>query len=249
MVDAEETSGNAFQKAVKWRATQILIERDLSRSQGAFDFYVLTADDFKDRSSSAVEQAAELFLRKEINAPIYFGKSAIAGVSSTNVDQYVDVTGDLFEEITASIAGPRTNPPSLSAERQHALIKAAAERRWDDMPRRLPQGYHARRLLEAIAIFCEQQTYRQTAPYAPGVTGFAITMEDRARLIDNDGTEKQTLHVKLRDVLTTLVAHNLLMPRLDHKNKGRNFVVFISIGWCVWKFDLPLGYGGWREKP
>ena len=248
MVDTEKTPGDAFQKAVNWRTTQILIERDLSRSQRTLaGFDTLTADDFKDRSNSAMVQAAELFLRKEIGAPVYFGKAAIAGVSSTNVDQYIGVAGDLFEEISALITGPRTRPPSLTTDRQHALIKAASERRWADMPRRLPQGYDARRLLEAVATFCQQQTYRPTAPYAPGVTGFAITMEDRARLID-DTDENPTLYVKLRNVLTTLVAHNLLTPRLDHKNKGRRFVVFYLNRLICVRFDLPLGYGGWREK-
>ena len=248
MVDTEETPGDAFQKAVNWRTTQILIERDLSRSQRTLaGFDTLTADDFKDRSNSAMVQAAELFLRKEIGAPVYFGKAAIAGVSSTNVDQYIGVAGDLFEEISALITGPRTRPPSLTTDRQHALIKAASERRWADMPRRLPQGYDARRLLEAVATFCQQQTYRPTAPYAPGVTGFAITMEDRARLID-DTDENPTLYIKLRNVLTTLVAHNLLTPRLDHKNKGRRFVVFYLNRLICVRFDLPLGYGGWREK-
>ena len=247
IVDTEESPGDAFQKAVNWRTTQILVERDLSRSQRTFGFDVLTADDFKDRSSSAMVQAAELFLRKEMNAPIYFGKAAIAGVSSTNVDQYIDVAGDLFEEISALITGPQARPPSLTTDRQHTLIKAAAERRWADMPRRLPKGYDARRLLEAVATFCQQQTYRATAPYAPGVTGFAITMEDRARLID-DTDVNPTSYVKLRDVLTTLVAHNLLTPRLDHRNKGRRFVVFYLNRLTCVRFDLPLGYGGWREK-
>ena len=247
MMDAEQSPGNAFQKATNWRTTQILVERDLARSQGTLGFDVLTAVDFKDRASSAMAQAAELFLRKEIDAPLYFGKSALAGVSSTNVDQYVDVAGDLFEEISASIAGPRISPPSLTTERQHSLIKTAAERRWVDMPRRLPQGYDARRLLEAVATYCQQQTYRATAPYAPGVTGFAITMEDRARLID-DTAENPILYIKLRDILTTLVAHNLLTPRLDHKNKGQSFVVFYLNRLTCVRFDLPLGYGGWRER-
>ena len=247
IADAEESPEDVFQKAVKWRATEILVERDLSRSQRAFDFEILTEDDFKDRSSSAVMHAADLFLRKEIGAPMYFGKSAIADVSSTNVDQYIDVAGDLFEEISASVAGPRTSPPSLTTDRQHALFKAAAERRWADMPRRMPQGYDARRLLEAVAAFCHQQTYRSTAPYAPGVTGFAITMADRAYLID-DTAGKATLYVKLRNVLTTLIAHNLLTPRLDHKNKGQRFVVFYLNRLTCVRFDLPLRYGGWREK-
>lgn len=235
------------EQAKKWRELLILIERDLGKDQSAFDFDSLSEEDYTAKGSTAVTRAAELFLRKEFDAPIYFGRETLAAVSSTNIDQYVEVAGDVFEEISAKITGPRSTPQSLSAERQHTIIKQTAQNRWDGLIRRLPQGYDARRLLEAVGAFCQQQTFRPTAPYAPGVTGFAITMTDRAQLIDGiDGTPNP--FEKLRNVLTSLVAHNLLAPRLDHKNKGREYVVFYLNRLVCVQFDLPMGYGGWREK-
>ena len=227
--------------------TEILVDRDLAGKQGSFDFDVLDQDDYDNRSSAAIGQAAELFLRHELEAPYYFGKESLAAVSSTNVDQYVEVAGDLFEEISASISGPRSTPPSLSADRQDALIRSAAERRWSELPRRLPHGYEARQLLDAISAFCRTETYRPSAPYAPGVTGFAITMQDRERLISGE-FEGQPQMLMLRHVLSTLLAHNLLTPRLDHRNKGRNYVVFYLNRLVCVRYQLPLKYGGWRAK-
>lgn len=244
---AEHQDGTPYERAVRWRETEVLIERDLGRDQGAFVFDVLSDEDYAAKGSSSMRNASVHFLRREIGAPLYFGKDVLAAVSSTNVDQYVEVTGDIFEELSAKISGPRSTPSSLSSDRQHRIIKEAARKRWEAMPRRLPQGYEARRLLEAACVFCQSQTFRPTAPYAPGVTGFAITMEERATLIDG-AHEGRDYYRKLRDVLTSLVAHNLIAPQLERRSKDRDVVVFYINRLVCAHFDLPLGFGGWREK-
>ena len=213
----------------------------------SFDFGVLNEEDYTDRDSSSVQRAGDHLLRKQIGAPIYFGRDDIAAVSSTNVDQYVEVAGDIFEEISAMVSGSRAGRASLSAERQHAIIKQTALNRWSGLVRTLPAGYDARRFLEAVGRFCQVQTDRPTAPYPPGVTGIAITMDDRAVLID-DTDDRPAPFRRLREVLTSLVAHNLVSPHLDHHNKGRNYVIFYLNRLLCAHFDLPLGYGGWREK-
>ena len=179
-----------------------------------------------------LERAAEHFLRTEIGAPVYFGREALAGVSSWNVDQYLEVAGELFAEIAAKFSGPRDQPNALTTDRQDAIIRGIARRRWEGLVRRLPQGAAARQLLLAIEEYCREQTFRPTAPYAPGVTGIAITMAERAVLIDSPDEKIRHL-VKLRDVLTSLVAHNLLIPSLDQQQGGRPVVVSISIVCCA----------------
>jgi hypothetical protein len=72
-------------------------------------------------------------------------------------------------------------------------------------------------------------------------------MDDRKFLIDSPDAEIKHL-LGLRDVLTSLVAHNLLVPKLDHQNNNRSYVVFnLNRLLCV-QMGLPLGYGGWRAK-
>lgn len=243
---ARRSDGTPTDQAIRWRSAEILIERDRSRSQGSFDFDTLPTSDY-DKKESAIIKDAEHFLRSEIAAPIYFGKEALSAVSSSNVDQYLEVAGALFEEISAKIKGPRDLPVPLSADRQDAIIRDVAKQRWDGLNRRLPRGPEARKFLAGLCEFCRAQTFRPTAPYSPGVTGFGITMADRALLIDSP-PEKIRHFLNLRDVLTSLVAHNLLVPRVDHRNSGKSLVVFYLNRLLCVQFGLPLGYGGWREK-
>ena len=237
-----------YDQALYWRKTEILIERDLAKRQGSFDFTALSNDDYSSKDSSPLRNATRHILRKELNAPIYFGKDLLSAISSWNVDQYVDVAGDIFEEISAKITGVRATPAALTTDRQHKIIKNAAQKRWNAVPQRILYGYDARRLLEAAGKFCYQQTFRPTAPYAPGVTGFAITMEDRTKLMDSTKNGNGYFH-KLRDILASLIANNEIVARLEHQNKGKEYVVFYLNRLLCVHFDLPLGYGGWREKP
>lgn len=239
--------GTAHEKALRWRSTRILVARDGRRAQVSFDFDALASDELGKRGSSGVDRAADHFLRTEIGAPIYFGRETLSAVSSYNVDQYLEVAGELFEEVSAKIRLQRDAVIPLSPERQDALIRQVAARRWEELVRRLPRGYEARRLLEAIGAFCRNQTFQENAPYASGVTGIAITMDDRKQLIDSPDDEIRPL-LPLRDVLTSLVSQNLLVPRLDHQNNGRSYVVFYLNRLLCVHFGLPLAYGGWRAK-
>jgi hypothetical protein len=246
MEEARATPGSAADQAIRWRHTEILVERDKQRAQASFDFDALSTDEF-DKRGKGLERAAEHFLRTEAEVPVYFGREMLAAVSSSNVDQYLEVVGELFEEISAKIRYHRDRPMPLTPDRQDDLIRKVAKSRWDGLVRRLPRGYEARQLLEGIGAFCRNETFRPTAPYAPGVTGIAISMDDRKLLIDSPDEQIRSL-LRLREVLTSLVAHNLLVPRLDHRNNGRRYLVFYLNRLLCVQFALPLGYGGWRAK-
>lgn len=245
--EAARLEGSAWERAARWRMTEILVAQDMGRAQTELPFLVLTAEEFADRSSRIVE-AAEHFLRKEVGAPLYFGRDAIADVSSSNVNQYLEVAGELFEEVMAKFSGPRSQPSPLTTDRQDAIIRRVAEQRWDGLLRSLPQGAAARRFLLAFEKFSTQQTFRPTAPYAPGVTGFAMTMAERETLIDTPDGRGAHLR-RLRDVLGSLVAHNLLVPDLNRQQGGRSVVVFYLNRLLCVQFGLPLGRGGWRHRP
>ncbi len=239
-------TGTPVKRAVQWRLTEVLVHRDLNRRQSTFSFDALTENEF-DKLAKGTERAAEHFLRTELKAPVYFGRDALAVVSSSNVDQYLEVAGELFAEIAAKIRGPRDTPNPLSTDRQDAIIRQVAKQRWETLIRRLPQGSAAKQLLAGFAAFSRAQTFRPTAPYVPGVTGFAVTMSDRKTLIDSGDEEIKHL-VKLRDVLTSLVAHNLLIPSIDRQHGGKSIMLFYLNRLLCVQFNLPLGYGGWRAK-
>ncbi len=243
---AARLEGGAWDRALRWRMTQILVEQDTGRAQSELPFLILTGDEFQDRAPRIVEAAAH-FLRTELGAPVYFGRDAIAGVSSSNVDQYLEVAGELFAELAAKFSGPRDQPSALTTDRQDAVIRRVAKQRWEGLVRALPRGAAARQFLVAFERYSRQQTFRPTAPYAPGVTGFAITMAEREVLIDSPDSKVRHLRT-LRDVLTSLVAHNLLVPYLNRQQGGRSVVVFYLNRLLCVQFGLPLGRGGWRHR-
>lgn len=245
IAQAAETVGSPLERAKAWRTTEIIVERHLARSQRAFDFEPLSEAELRAKESSGAREAAELFLHRETGAPYYFGRAALSELSSSNVDQFVELAGDLFEEIAAKALGRRGDTTPLAAERQHAILKKAAKRRWDGIPRRISRGFETRQFIDAIGTFGARQTYRITAPYVPGVTGIAITMDERDRLID---AKREAPLGILRSMLASLVSQNLLEPQLDRKNKGKRYLIFYLNRLMCAHFDLPLGYGGWREK-
>jgi hypothetical protein len=246
IIQRRSFEGTPRARALAWREVEILIERDIARAQTAFDFDALTEQDLSDKEKPGVAAAAEIFLSRECKAPVYFGRQKLAALSSSNADQFVELAGDLFEELSAKNAGRRNDDTMLSAERQHIILKRAAERRWEGIPRRFPRGYEARRFLEAVGAFCQSQTFRPSAPYPPGVTGFGITMQDRARL--TGAGRNSNVFADLRSMLAALVSQNLLEPTLDYRNKGENLIIFNLNRLLCAHFDLPLGYGGWRKK-
>ena len=244
---ADRFEGTPLERALRWRKTEVVVERDIRQPQAELPFFALPEEEF-DLRAAKIARTAEHFLRTEIRAPVYFGRETLAAVSSWNVDQYLEVAGELFAEIAAKFSGPRDQPAALTTDRQDAIIRRVAKQRWDGIIRRLPQGSAAKQLLHAIEEYCREQTFRPNAPYAPGVTGIAITMAERAFLIDSPDDQIGKMST-LRDILTSLVAHNLLIPSLDHQQGGRAVVVFYLNRLLCVQFGLPLGRGGWRHRP
>ena len=72
-------------------------------------------------------------------------------------------------------------------------------------------------------------------------------MVERETLIDNPNGKAAHLS-KLRQVLSSLVAHNLLIPYLNRQQGGRSVVVFYLNRLLCVQFGLPLGRGGWRHR-
>jgi len=246
IAEARAKLGSAKDVAVEWRALEILIVRDLARNQKSFDFDQLDRSELEAQTRSHIRDAAELFLSREFGMPYYYGRERLALLSSSNVDQFVEMSGDLFEEILSASLLRRGDRP-LSIERQEAILKDVAKRRWDAIPRMSVHGHAMLRFLERVGEMCQGETFKLSAPYAPGVTGFAISMADREFLVV-EGDQRSDSAKALRNVLASCIALNLLEPRLDAKNKGERWLVLYLNRLLCLRFGLPLGYGGWRPR-
>ena len=240
----EAIQGTPREKAVAWRTLEILIQREKRKSQTSFDF-PLSSEDLEDKDDSAVNAAAELFLAEEFRLPYYFGFSKLASLASSNIEQFLWLAGENFEEVASNALLGRA--PRLSPDRQDSIIRRAVKRAWDEIPRRVRKGRDVRYFLEAIGLLAKQETYRPSAPYAAGVTGIAISMADRNRILEAKNAPGIDLST-LREVLASALANNLLEPILDYKCKGERWMVLNLNRFLCVHFGLPLQRGGWREQ-
>jgi hypothetical protein len=245
--DREKLTGTPRQLALAWRTLEILIERELRRSQAAFDFS-LDADELAEKDDNNLQTAAELFLAKEFNVPFYFGPSVLAKLASANIEQFLTVAGDQFEDLIANRLLKPGELLAISPGRQQEIISKASRAWWQQIPARVPQGQEVYRLLSAIAEFAHGYTHQPTAPNDPGVNGVAITMADRDRLMNSEYHRLHPSHARLAKLLAAALAHNLLHAQHDYKCKGKLFMVLnLNRLLCV-EHLLPLEYGKFKEK-
>jgi hypothetical protein len=241
------TGRPGYAGAVERRVVEILITRDKRRSQDTLFAVRLSYDELRARWDSDLAEAASLFLRNELQLPFYFGPDRLAKLAFENIDQHITLSGALFEEILTKVTLNR--PLTIDAFRQDRLVWLVSRQFWRDIPPRLPNGREIQHLLLNIADLCRSDTYRATAPYPPGATGTAISMRDRQRLIDPEWRNAVAGAEQLYVALSSALGHNLLRADLDYSVKGdRWMVLYLNRLLCV-RFGLPLGYGGFRERP
>lgn len=244
----ERATGTLRERAIGWRALEILIERDLNKKQKTlFDDVPLDEDDLKGRDDSSVNNAAELFLAREFDLPYYYGPERISRLASLNIQQFLGLAGEVFEESAA--AELLRKATLLPPRRQHALMKKAAKAVWEDIPKRVRHGRELKRFLESVGRFANWYTYRPTAPNDPGVSGTAIRMSERALLVDDNYRKNREDICRFADILASALAHNLLVAQLDYNCKKEKWMVLnLNRLLCV-HFDLPLNYGLYKERP
>ena len=233
-----------LESAAAWSRLKILIERRLRRRQAEFDFVSIPADRIDE--SAAVLEAARLFVAERHSVPYYYGAGMVAQLGSGNVHQFLQIAGELFEAIIN--AGILTDKESqeLSAWQQDRIVRGMSRRLLDRVRHDLPSGHEVHALLSAAGELANAESHRPTAPYAPGVTGFAISMKDREKLLGADEVDSGTTRV--RRALHAAISHNLLTPHLDRRAKGGEWMVLYLNRLLCPVFNLPLGQGGYREQ-
>lgn len=248
----ENFKGTPREQAIAWRALEILIARDKGKKQKTlsdiFDLPIPEDDLIKQKEDPSLKGAAELFLTNEFKFPYYFGISRISKMASSNIEQFLAFAGDLFEEI---ISAEKIKESSILApNHQEKVLQKAVRQRWDEIPNRIPDGRDVIKLLESIKKLAQWETFKPNAPYAPGVTGIAISISDCVRLIDPIIQEEHPEYAHLAKILKAAISHNLLEVHPDKKQgkKGTTWNVFYLNRMLCLYFGLPLQYGGYRGK-
>jgi len=147
--------------------------------------------------------------------------------------------------LRAKIVLRRSADLILSAPEQERLLRSAARRKREFIPKAHTEGTRAARLLDAIGSFCREKTFQRTAPYAPGVTGIRFSLSELSKIRQLGASDAIRV---LRKVVAESVAENLLTPRESAASASRESgtVFYLNRTLCV-HYGLPLQYGGWQD--
>lgn len=244
----ETSESNPSQLAEKWRILEILIERDMKKRQRSlFEDEDLTDENFKERISTKENEVSRYYIRTKYNIPYYFGFSYLVKLASSNVQQFLELSSTLFDDMISTISSETS--PSIPADRQEHLLEKKIFEKWEEINQSIPNAQYVIPFLNNIAKFCFTETNLPNSPYT-SVTGIAISSEDLKKLRTTQFPESNKKYKILADVLTTCFAHNLLEPLPGSKQgkKGTTHLVMYLNRLLCFRFQLPIPHGGWREQ-
>ena len=245
IVFLSERSIISMERALVVKQAEILVERSMGKKQLSFEF-PLIQEELEEKMDSALKNAAHLFLCKEYNLPYYYGFQDLVSISSNNIEQFLGFAANLFEGMLSNkIMGINV---LLNPERQEGLIKEVVKKKWVELPTLLPESNFVMSLLEGLGKYFQNITYKPSASYAPGVSGFSIKTANNRLLMDEFDWEKNELYYPLRDAINICLAFNLLEVReVAQGQKGTTWKVFYLNRWLCVRYTLPLTYGGWNK--
>jgi hypothetical protein len=244
--------GDTISRAPSTRAIEellsllILVARDEARRQMELELEPLTPDELNYRDSSQVKGAAEIMANEAFGVPYYYGIERLCTMATNNVEELLSLAATLYDGLRAKLV-LRKSDLILSAFEQEKLLRGAAKRKRDFIPKAHTEGNRAARLLDSIGNLCREKTFQPTAPYAPGVTGIRFSQSELAKIrLEKRGTAGTT--GVLRKVIAESVAENLLTARESAASASRESgtVFYLNRTLCV-HYGLPLQYGGWQD--
>jgi hypothetical protein len=236
-----------LEKAMAWQKLAIRISRDQRKDQFDLDLSPLNIEELEARDSSGLNAAAERLFTKRYGIPYYYSMDRLIQLATSNIEEFLGMAAQLYERLAARHT--LNLPTQISAADQEHLVTEHAKKRFEAIRRSHTHGDRAQTLLRAIGSFCRERTYEPNAPYAPGVTGVAITMQDLRSLLSPTKGEQRTIYAELVQVLKECVAENLIDVRLNVKQGGTEWCVLYVSRLMGVVFDLPPSYGGWQRVP
>lgn len=232
-----EMDGKPIENAIECRALEILIERDKKNRQQTLDDVELPREEFNNTIDSAIRGIARFFISSEFNVPYYYGSNILARVSHLNVEQFLLISGEMFEEIRARHRFRKS--PVLTPKRQHEIIKNVAKNKWNEVVEGPSATEQTRRFLEEMGKLLYEKTFDPRASYL-GVTGLAIRTNEIKLLQKSKDSD-------LKQVLEICLANNFLEARTTSQQNEDKTVFYLNRLLCV-RFNLPLNYGGFQNK-
>lgn len=224
--------------------TRILLVRDALKNQMSLELAPLPAEELEQRDSSQVGGAAEIFMHEELKIPYYFGLERLCVMATNNVEELLFLAAKLYDALRAKQILRKTEL-LLSPKEQEKLLKEGAIRKRDFIPKNHTEGSRAQHLLDSIGSYCRERTFLPNAPYAPGVTGVRLSLQELGKL---DSRRLGAPGDTLTRVLAECAAENLLVSRHSAASTTRDggTVFYLNRTLCAY-YDLPLQTGGWQD--
>jgi hypothetical protein len=253
--DKDSLEVDAYDELTEWRCLEILLYRDKNKIQQTFGFYddeALPNEVLKNQLGSDVRTAAQLFLNKEFLIPFYFGISKISRLSSFNIEQFLLISGHLFEEIKMNEIKRIVNNNfrlEISPSRQEQIIKNVVNKiKWNDLINKVPNFSRIQSFLNSIGEFCHLETHSPNAWNSPGVNGVSILMTDRDILKNEALKNKTHIYHDLAKCIADCIAYNLIDFELNYNCKNKTWMIlYLNKIYCA-KYNLPMNNGGFKEK-
>lgn len=254
-IDEEERKiiQSPLNSALGWKSLEIKVarvQRDAQKKLFDVPLSIKEEDEV-----SKLRSTSEFFIHDEFRVPYYYSFSKIAKISSSNIEQFLEVSSELFEQIKSQLIKSKKMDVIL-AEKQEDIIKKIAKRHWDEIPKKNTNGLEIEKFLTSFKDFARSVTIQPNAPYAPGVTGIGIRKSEYDKII-KAGSQKEYSELKtLLEVLQTCLGQNYLKAHYKAKQgpkakegeeKDDLTVLYLNRLLCV-HFGLPIGQGGWRPK-
>lgn len=243
---AEQHSAEAsIESLFELYVTRILLARDELKRQLTLEL-TLSAEELEDRDSSQVRGAAEIFMHNELKIPYYFGLERMCVMASNNVEELLSLAAALYVGIENKQI-LRKSELMLTPVEQEKLLKGAAKKKREFIPKSHTEGLRAQRLLDSIGAFCREKTFTPNAPYAPGVTGIRLSQTELNKLGVGAASPADKGGLLLR-VLAECAAENLLMAKSSAASTARECgtIFYLNRTLCAF-YDLPLQQGGWQD--
>jgi hypothetical protein len=251
----EQLKVDSYEKLSEWRSLEILLYRDRNKLQQRLSFEgddQLQEEELKEKQGSDVRIAAQLFLNKEFQIPFYYGISKVCRLSSFNIEQFLSISGHLFEEIKNNEIKRIVNSNykiEISSKRQEQIIKNVVNKvKWNELTNKVPNFAKIKTFLDSVGGFCQQETHSPNAWNSPGLNGIAILMTDRAFLKDKALKNKNHLYYELAKCIADCISYNLIDFDLNYNCKNKSWMLlYLNKIYCV-KYNLPMNNGKFKEK-
>lgn len=252
ILDSKIPEGDLLNQLIELRSLEILLYRDKNKVQQSMDFAEeLSSEELEENEGSDVINAAKLFINYKYKLPYYYGISSVCRLASFNIEQFLFISGNLFEEVISNAIKKISNKHTdveLSANKQESIIRRVCNARWKEMAIKVPDYEDVHRFLNSIGEFCQNQTYTPNAWNSPGLNGIALSMSDRRYLKDIIANKPEHPYYRLAKVITTCISYNLVDIKLNYKCKGDNWmIIYLNRLFCV-HFNLPLHNGKFKEQ-